>query len=214
MMIDTTIGIYGAGGTGREYSDIIEDNSTDIDFFFIDDNSEKDTLKNKKIVRFGNLDNSDKHSIVIAVGEPFAREVLLEAVDKANFNLISIVSKRTYISSDSCIGRGCVIYPGSRISSKAILHENVLVQFNSVIGHDVIVGPNSVVSSGVALGGGVVIEDNCFIGMGAVIKEGVRVGSGSIVGMGAVVYKDIGSQLIVIGNPARPALRNTNQKVF
>ena len=49
----------------------------------------------------------------------------------------------------------------------------------------------------------VFIGDNCFIGSKAIILPGVRIGNEVIVGAGSVVTKDIPSNCIVAGNPAR-----------
>lgn len=47
------------------------------------------------------------------------------------------------------------------------------------------------------------IGRNCFIGAYSIILPGVRVGDSVVVGAGSVVTKDIGSNVIVAGNPAR-----------
>lgn len=47
------------------------------------------------------------------------------------------------------------------------------------------------------------IGDWCVIGIGAVIMGGVRIGDEVVVGAGAVVTRDIPSNSIVAGNPAR-----------
>jgi acetyltransferase-like isoleucine patch superfamily enzyme len=48
-----------------------------------------------------------------------------------------------------------------------------------------------------------VIGDFCVIGTGAIIMSGVIIGDEVVVGAGAVVTKDIPSNCIVGGNPAR-----------
>lgn len=50
----------------------------------------------------------------------------------------------------------------------------------------------------------VTIGDDCWIGGGAIISPGVRIGDRCVIGAGAVVTKDIPSDSIVVGNPARP----------
>lgn len=51
--------------------------------------------------------------------------------------------------------------------------------------------------------GKVIIEDNVFIGADAIILPGVRIGKNTIIGAGAVVSKDIPSNSVVAGNPAK-----------
>jgi exopolysaccharide acyltransferase PssR len=47
------------------------------------------------------------------------------------------------------------------------------------------------------------IGDFCVIGIGAIIMGGVRIGDEVVVGAGAVVTKDVPSNTMVAGNPAR-----------
>lgn len=47
------------------------------------------------------------------------------------------------------------------------------------------------------------IGKNCLIGIGAIILPGVNIGDEVIVGAGSVVTKDVPSNCIVAGNPAR-----------
>jgi exopolysaccharide acyltransferase PssR len=47
------------------------------------------------------------------------------------------------------------------------------------------------------------IGDFCVIGIGAIIMGGVRIGDEVVVGAGAVVTRDVPSNTMVAGNPAR-----------
>ncbi len=47
------------------------------------------------------------------------------------------------------------------------------------------------------------VMDNVFIGLGAIILPGVRIGENTIVAAGSVVTKDIPSNSVVGGNPAK-----------
>ena len=48
-----------------------------------------------------------------------------------------------------------------------------------------------------------IVEDDVSIGAGAVVLPGVRIGRGAMVGAGAVVTKDVPSNAVVVGNPAK-----------
>lgn len=206
--------IYGAGGTGREFLDLLSrQNLLDPeDITFIDDSSFGSSFCDRKVINFS--ETRPDSAFVVAIGEPLLREKISKSCIEAGLQLTKIIDSMAAIFESATVSQGVVIYPGARVSSDARVHNNVLVQFNAIIGHDVQIGENTVISSNVSLGGGVIIGKNCFIGMGAVIKEGVSIGSDSIVGMGSVVYKDIPSGVIALGNPARPAKRNENKRVF
>ncbi len=51
--------------------------------------------------------------------------------------------------------------------------------------------------------GEIVIGNNVFIGYGAIIMPGVHVGNNVVIGAGTVVTKDIPSDVVVVGVPAR-----------
>ncbi len=49
----------------------------------------------------------------------------------------------------------------------------------------------------------IIIEDNVFIGARSIILKGVTIGERSVVGAGSVVCKDVPSDCVVAGNPAK-----------
>lgn len=58
------------------------------------------------------------------------------------------------------------------------------------------------------------IGKNCFIAVGAIILPGVKIGDEVIVGAGAVVTKDVPSNTVVAGNPARIIRENIKMNDF
>jgi acetyltransferase-like isoleucine patch superfamily enzyme len=49
----------------------------------------------------------------------------------------------------------------------------------------------------------VIIDDDVFIGARVIVLKGVHIGKGAVVGAGSVVTKDVPSNVIVAGNPAK-----------
>jgi len=52
----------------------------------------------------------------------------------------------------------------------------------------------------------ITIGDDCWIGGGVIISPGIKIGNRCVVGAGAVVTKDIPSDTLVVGNPAKPVI--------
>ena len=55
----------------------------------------------------------------------------------------------------------------------------------------------------------IVIGDDVWIGGGAIVLAGVTIGHRSVIGAGSVVTKDVPSDVVVVGNPAKIVRRLT-----
>ena len=58
------------------------------------------------------------------------------------------------------------------------------------------------------------VGKRCFIGANAIIMAGVSIGNEVIVGSGAIVTKDVPSNCVVAGNPARVLKQGIKTKRF
>ena len=58
----------------------------------------------------------------------------------------------------------------------------------------------------------VTIGEDCWIGGGTVICPGVTIGDRCIIGAGSVVTKDIPSDCVAVGNPAKVIRKNDIKK--
>lgn len=106
------------------------------------------------------------------------------------------------------IGKNCV-FTGKKISfgSEPYLIEignNVRitadVKFET---HDGGVGIFRDEFPGINIFGKIIIGDNSFIGHGSIIMPGVTIGSNVVIGAGSIVTKDIPSDSLAVGAPAR-----------
>lgn len=51
--------------------------------------------------------------------------------------------------------------------------------------------------------GGIVLEDDVWLGFGVIVLDGVRIGAGAVIGAGSIVTRDIPSNAVAVGSPAR-----------
>ena len=123
------------------------------------------------------------------------------------------------------VGEGSIIEPpfycvyGRNIHIGDHVSLNVLctiLDCNEVrIGHNVMIGPAVQIYTaahlleaegrirGLEVAKPIVIEDNVWIGGGAVLLPGVTIGRNAVVGAGAVVPRNVPSNTVVAGNPAK-----------
>jgi sugar O-acyltransferase (sialic acid O-acetyltransferase NeuD family) len=217
------LGIYGAGGLGREFLDLARAVNAAAETWenvvFIDDDETKQghAINGARAFTFDAFRArfpSDTAKAVVATGEPKRRQILREKLLAAGYGLQSLVHPAACIGAETEIGAGAVIQFGSFVSCNVKIGENVLIQPNLSVGHDSVLGEDSVLSSCVAVSGACRIGARAYIGVAASVKEGVAIGADSIVGMGSVVFRDIPDGVIALGSPARVMKQNEDGRVF
>jgi sugar O-acyltransferase (sialic acid O-acetyltransferase NeuD family) len=213
--------IYCAGGIGRETHDIaIKANYQSpqwSEICFIDDLMDARQfyrIRQFTYEQFKNTFHPAECRVVIANGEPRGRRILADKMRGDGYALGSVVDPTARISPSARLGEGIILFPYTYISSCAVIGDNVLVSIGSAIGHDSVIGENAVVSTLVSISGNCSIGSGCYIGTQSCIKEKVSIGENTIIGMGSCVFRDVGANMIALGNPAREARANIDQKVF
>jgi serine O-acetyltransferase len=103
---------------------------------------------------------------------------------------------------------GIEIHPGARIGRGVFIdHGNgVVIGETSEIGNDVVIFHQVTLGAKGGYSFGKrhpTIGDDVVLGAGAKIIGDITIGNGSIVGAGSVVLRNIGENIIVVGNPAR-----------
>lgn len=93
-------------------------------------------------------------------------------------------TKSISIGDNTIIGSGCII---TDTDSHPILAEQRLYKdwINYTVSKPIIIG------------------NNVFVGARSIIMKGVTIGDGAVIGAGSVVTKDVPSNAIVAGNPAK-----------
>lgn len=121
---------------------------------------------------------------------------------KIGFKFTQLIHKTSIISEDVKIGYGSTLMENSLIKSNSKIGNFCLINSSSIVSHDVTIGDFSHISLGAKVGGNCKIGKNSFLGINSTIIQGIKIGSNSIIGAGAVVTKNVGDNVVVIGNPA------------
>ena len=153
----------------------------------------------------GHEDNIDSNNkVFITLGDNSIRRKIYEKLRSNNIFLNTIlihsdttISKSSLIEEQNFVSAGVIINPQVKIDVGCIINTGAIIE------HDCYIGKFSHIAPGAVLAGNVSIGSGCFIGANAVIKQGVKVGDNVIIGAGAVVLKDINSNTVFAGNPAK-----------
>lgn len=135
--------------------------------------------RNNRVVAFKQLlrlHSVHDVQVVIGIGEPSIRSMILKKVKSATVELVSIIHPSVFIPNSTVIGVGTIICMGVFISCDTIIGSNVFIQPNVNIGHDCIIEDSSVVSEFANIAGGIHIKKESYIGLSACIRESISVG--------------------------------------
>lgn len=214
------LGIYGAGGLGREVLELAkiinnESNKWEGFIFIIDDEPGND-VNGVKVYSYNDAIEQFKGRLEVSmgIGEPAIREKLFTKIVNDGVEVATLIHPNVHIPDTAQIGRGVTIQEGCFISCNSEIGDYVYIQPKVAIGHNDIIKEGCVISAMANLAGSVEIGKYTYVGLSSAFKEGVKVGEYSIIGMYSAVYKDIPDEMIAMGNPARPMKRNEEHHVF
>ena len=128
-------------------------------------------------------------------------------------NFISVQAKNCVVLDETDTAEGLILCGFGTITSNAKIGRHFHGNIYSYVAHDCVIGDFVTFAPGVMCNGNVHVEDHVYIGTGAVLRQGkpskpLVIGAGAIVGMGAVVTRDVPPGVTVVGNPAKPLVKD------
>ena len=215
------IAIYGARGLAKEVYIIARKINAVYhkwsEYCFIDDVNDIAEVNGVKVFKFEELINEKGKNdveVVIAVGEPSARDSLYRKVKGAGLNLATLIHPGVYIDETTAIGEGVVVAEGVTITANVEIGDNAYIQPHAVIGHDIKIGRHTMIGSNCQIGGGDRIGERVFMGFLSGTTDHISIGSDSIISAGAIVFRELTEGVIAVGNPARIVKKNEKKTVF
>ena len=147
-------------------------------------------------------------------------KIIKYLMHKVRYYQLVFFNKNLFAGRNLKLGKHCTVSKKNKI----IIGNNFFMGNNCHLSSNLIIGNDVMFASYVACVGGdhkydnintvlrlsgrdvfktIIIEDNVWIGHGAILLHGVRIETGAIVAAGSIVTKDVLSNSIVAGNPAK-----------
>lgn len=143
-------------------------------------------------------------AVLLGIGNGNLRKKLVEKYQcNAKLDFPTIVDPSAIISDKVSLGIGNIICANTVMTVDINVGNYNIINLDCTIGHDVRIEDFVTINPGVNVSGNVVVESFVNIGTGTQIIQGKRIGNGSIIGAGAVVNKDLPSECVAYGVPAK-----------
>ncbi|MEW6157614.1 MAG: NeuD/PglB/VioB family sugar acetyltransferase [Verrucomicrobiota bacterium] len=108
-----------------------------------------------------------------------------------------------FVAANSHIAPGCQVLAQAAVGAETQMAEACIINTSASVDHECRLGKGVHIGPGAVLAGCVIVGDYSMIGAGAVVLPRVTIGENVAIGAGAVVTRDIPSNKVAYGNPAR-----------
>jgi sugar O-acyltransferase (sialic acid O-acetyltransferase NeuD family) len=209
--------LAGAGGFARETAEAVRAVNASFPTWvllgFLDDDPSLHDTSIGGVPVIGPIEAVHDHpdaEIVICTASPDAylsRGLIADRLDLPDERYATVVHPTATVGESCRVGPGSVLLAHADLTADVVVGRHVAVMPQVVLTHDVRVGDCATIASGVTVSGSCHIAEGAYIGTGVCLREGITVGERAMVGMGAVVTRDVPSERLWFGAPARDVSR-------
>lgn len=213
------VAIFGASGCGRGVMPLARQqwatSNEPYQLVFVDDHPHAAECNGQRVMTYAEwlTQPASSRHISIAIANSAVRQKLVERCLADGVQFIEVRATNVVQLDDVQLGEGAILCPFVTLTSNIRIGKHFHANLYSYVEHDCVIGDYVTFAPGVRCNGNVVVEDHAYIGSGVVIKQGqpgqpLVIGRGAVVGMGAVVTKSVPPGATVVGNPAKPLVKN------
>jgi len=213
--------IFGASGCGRGVMPLARQqlqpalSAGVADLVFVDDHPPAPQVNGQRVLTTAQwmAEPASSRHVCIAIANSLVRHRMAVQCEADGIEFFEVRAGNVFQMDEVQLGEGAILSPFVTLTSNIRIGRHFHANLYSYVEHDCVIGDFVTFAPGVQCNGNVVIQDHAYIGAGAVIKQGqpgapLVIGRGAVVGMGAVVTKSVPAGVTVVGNPARPLLKN------
>lgn len=203
------LAIIGSGDLGQQIAHHAISDKHFANVVFFDDYTDKQEVNGYRVIgktadvsRCYEAGLFNKLLIGVGYNHMGKRKELFEMfADKIPF--ANIIHSSCWVDSTVELGSGIVVYPGCMLDAHVRIGNNVLINAGGCIAHDTVIGQHSFLSPAVALAGFINIGEQCIIGINTTIIDNITLVPMVRTGGGTVVIKNIETNGLYVGNPAK-----------
>lgn len=202
--------IIGAGGHGNDVRAILRSSSLkkEVSFLgYLDDDPEKQMQDYvlgpiSDYVKFMS-DYGFNLRYIIGINDPTVRKKIAEYMDSIYARPMTLVHETAFVGPHCQIGDGSVLGPYAVLTVDVNLGRHVHLNTSASVNQNSILGDYCTLSPGVRVCGDVTVGHTTYLGANSTVINMKTVGDNVTIGAGGVVVRDIPSDVIAVGVPAK-----------
>jgi sugar O-acyltransferase (sialic acid O-acetyltransferase NeuD family) len=140
---------------------------------------------------------------ILGIGDNTIRSKIYKHLKTLACEIINVIDSSANISKGIDIKEGVYIAKSALVNYNSSIGNAALINTASIIEHDCIIDDFAHISPGAVLLGGVKIGACSLVGANSTVLPQIEIGQNSIIGAGSLVNKNIPSNQIWAGNPAK-----------
>lgn len=137
------------------------------------------------------------------------RTKMYKAAKAKGYKCANYISSKAFVWHNVEIGENVFIFENNVIQHKVKIGNNVVLWSGNHVGHQTIIRDNVYLSSHCVISGFCEIGESSFLGVNCTFNHNIKLGKDNIVGSGALIVKNTEDGKLMIGSPAKPALKSS-----
>ena len=200
--------VYGASQGGRSVVECLKAMGGYEVVAFLDDdpNRKGTTYYGLPVWPADELENLHRKDIGALATHIAVRELRLKIRDRskaAGVYMLNVIHPSAVVADSVRMGVGNIIKAGAVLDTDVRLGDCCIIDNGVIIPHHNRIGNACHLAPGVRMGGDCDIHDCTLVGIGATISARIQIGSNVVVAPGACVVRNVPSDVVVEGVPAR-----------
>lgn len=137
------------------------------------------------------------------------RAKLYNVVKAKGYTCANYVSSKAFVWRNVVLGENVFIFENNVLQHHVRVGNNVLLWSGNHIGHRTVIKDHVYLSSHCVISGICEIGEYSFLGVNCTINDNLKIAKDNIIGSGSLVVKNTEEAKVMVGAPARPALKSS-----
>ncbi len=167
--------IVGAGIYGVIAKEIADSMNCFDKIAFVDDDKKETPDDSKVIGKIADIESlaNEYSNVAVAIGNAETRLSFLQKLAQTNYNVVTLISPKAYVSQTAKIAEGCIVEPMAVIHSLCEIEKGCIISAGAVVNHGAVCKEGVHVDCNATVMGYAVVPAKTKVNSGEVFKNEV-----------------------------------------